>query len=243
VEIEDVDLATLPPAPRTLGSDVETDILVEVEIDLNQPEPSEAVTAAAPNAAFTLDDRPKDGEGESEERLVAAQPVADLPFESAVPAGDSGVRPEPVAEDVVAIAVHPAPSPDIDRSQAPESPDGAEIDPGDGPASSRRPLAPASQEQLSALAFGAGEAPPPRHAAPPESGRLPALPVEELDADVTGVRPAPVAVSAGTPARAHGPVVMSPLRSNDEAVADVVGQPHSLATETFVAWLEATLAL
>jgi hypothetical protein len=114
------------------------------------------------------------------------------------------------------------------------------------PASSRRPVAPEPEERLADMAFGAEEpAQPPRHTPPPESGRLPAGPVEEFDADVTGVRNAPHAESARAADEMPtlAPVeIRAPLPPSD-AVGELVGAPLPFEPATFLAWLDATLGL
>jgi hypothetical protein len=110
----------------------------------------------------------------------------------------------------------------------------------DAPLSSRRPVAPEPEQRLADMAFGAEEPSPPRHTPPPESGRLPAAPAVEFDADVTGVREAtPIAPRSRE-------LVPEPTRAElapSDAVADLVGEAQRFAPATFAALLDASLAL
>ena len=123
---------------------------------------------------------------------------------------------------------------------------------GRAPASSRRPVAPAApDEPLAHMAFDADESRPPRHTPPPESGRLPASPVQEFDADVTGVRtapqplePSPDSELVDVAARALVPeAIRAELSSSVGEISDVIGEAQAFAPTTFAAWLEATLSL
>jgi hypothetical protein len=119
------------------------------------------------------------------------------------------------------------------------------------PASSRRPLEP--EDHLAEMAFGTGAPQPPRHTPPPESGRLPAAPPDEFDADVTGVRDAvtlartnenaPVAPALPPPMVAFVPQSARPVLGGSGTVADVVGDAQRFTPATFAALLDATLAL
>lgn len=119
------------------------------------------------------------------------------------------------------------------------------------PSSSRRVIADEPEEQLSEMAFGTAEPPPPRHTPPPESGRLPAAPELDLDADVTGVRhSAPTAPPGGAAtlppdmgARSLTPQVTRASLGASQGVANVVGQAQSFAPKTFVELLDASLQL
>jgi hypothetical protein len=126
------------------------------------------------------------------------------------------------------------------------------------PLSSRRPVALQHEERLADMAFGSEEPRPPRHTPPPESGRLPAAPALEFDGDVTGVREAtshpprrpeiiegPTKLPAGQPSRARElvPEATRAELTPSDAVADVVGEAQSFAPSTFIALLDASLAL
>ena len=107
------------------------------------------------------------------------------------------------------------------------------------PISSRRPIPPQPEEQLAAMAFGAEEPQPARHTPPPESGRLLAAPAADFDAEVTEVREAQK-VASPVPLVPHATAaVLAP----SDVVADVVGAPRPAVPATFVAVLDASLAL
>jgi hypothetical protein len=177
---------------------------------------------------------------ESRERLVAAEPIAEI-----APA-------EPAA---VAVPVEEAPQEVLAAVEvAPQELLASEEDVEDAPLSSRRPVAPQPEERIAEIAFGAEEPRPPRHTPPPESGRLPAAPVVEFDADVTGVHETPAAVAphraepepeAEMPRRASelAPETTTPELPSGEGVVDVVGEAQAFAPSTFVALLDASLAL
>ncbi len=105
------------------------------------------------------------------------------------------------------------------------------------PASSRRPVMPEPGEHLDQMAFGSGEAPPPLHTPPPESGRVPAAPADDFDSE------APEADDAAQP---DEPLVAQATRAQLDSsvhVAKVVGVKARLAPATFLAALEETLSL
>jgi hypothetical protein len=151
---------------------------------------------------------------ESRERLVAAEPVALAGAEATRAPREAGAPEELASEE------------DVEEA----------------PASSRRPVAPEPEERLAEMAFGAEEPRPPRHTPPPESGRLPAAPVEEFDGDVTGVREASQAAEARRP-RELVPQATHANLAPSEAVVDVIGEAQHFAPTTFVALLDASLAL
>jgi hypothetical protein len=153
---------------------------------------------------------------ESRERLVAAEPVAEV-----------AAPPEPARAPTYA---------------SPREELASEEDVEEAPASSRRPVAPQPEERLAEMAFGAEEPRPARHTPPPESGRLPAAPVEEFDGDVTGVREATTSSDSRRP-RELVPQAMHANLASSEAVVDVIGEAQQFAPTTFVALLDASLAL
>jgi hypothetical protein len=116
------------------------------------------------------------------------------------------------------------------------------------PASSRRVVAPEPEERLAQIAFGAEDLPQPIHTPPPESGRLPAAPSAEFDQDpdVTGVRSAtpllPRRMMESFP-RAIEPEVVRPQLASSDAVGEVIAEAQRFAPATFVALLDASLAL
>jgi hypothetical protein len=168
----------------------------------------------------------------SRERLVAAEAIASDATELVAVAELVG---PPASEE------EPAPELIADESDVEEA---AELE--EAPLSSRRPVVGTQpEEQLAEMAFGTHEAPPPRHTPPPESGRLPAAPAVEFDADVTGVREAtPIAVAtiAALTRELVPEATVATLPSGD-GVADVVGAAQRFQPATFVALLEASLAL
>lgn len=119
------------------------------------------------------------------------------------------------------------------------------------PSSSRRVIADEPEEQLSEMAFGAEDLPPPRHTPPPESGRLPAAPEVDLDADVTGVRHTAPTVPPGGGAtlapdiapRSLTPQVTRASLGASQGAASVIGHAQSFAPKTFVELLDASLQL
>jgi hypothetical protein len=198
----------------------EAEIVVEVEVQAATPDivvavPVEEVPAPAPIPEAT----------ESRERLVAASPVVER--SPSVPEMDIPVAPAP----------EPEPAPEIVAQVIEEVADVEEVE--EAPISSRRPVAPEPEERLAEMAFGAAEPQPPRHTPPPESGRLPAAPEVEFEGDVTGVR------SASKPP-ASVDIVPEATVANiaaSDAVADIVGQPKPALPLTFVAALDASIAL
>jgi hypothetical protein len=177
----------------------------------------------------------------SRERLVAAEPI---PSEAAeLPAVETS-DPAPVVQEL---------GPEIlaDESDVQET---AELE--EAPLSSRRPVGPQPEERLAEMAFGAEEEPP-RHTPPPESGRLPAAPAVEFDPDVTGVReatpiapvrahesePTPLRAPAPTSARELSPEVTLAVLPSGDGVAEVIGRAQDFHPSTFIALLDASLAL
>lgn len=206
---------TLVQRVRSPGA--EPELLVDVDVQEVTAEavidvPAEEVVVAEP-----LDSR---------ERLVAAEPVAE-----SLPA-DGPSEPEVVT----AIAARPG----LEESPADVLSAVEEVE--EAPLSSRRPVAPQPEERLADMAFGAEEPRPPRHTPPPESGRLPAAPDLEFEADVTGVRDAgPTAVAS-----AHPRLVPEPISGNlgaGDGVAEVVSAAQQFSPATFTALLDASLAL
>jgi ribonuclease E len=184
------------------------------------------------------------------EVTVPSEPVVEAP------AAPEVVAPSPPPQGVIlpealagqSGAVEPA---EFEPSAEAET---IEVEPLEGevpraPASSRRPVAPGPDEPIADIAFGTDELQPPRHTPPPESGRLPASPVEEFDSDVTGVRAAPQSDGASrkaaleSPSAALLPEVTRAVLPSSADVTDVVGEAQAFAPSTFAAWLDATLSL
>jgi hypothetical protein len=223
-----VDEATLPPPPLTAASG-DADFDVEVDHGAGTSEPP----AVAPSDVQELTD--------SRERLSAA-PV--IPLEPS-PAEGADVGPAIEAMDERVELAN-----EVNEGGIAGDEDDV-ID--ETPASSRRPVTAPPEERLAELAFGAEEPQPARHTPPPKSGRLPAPPAVEFDADITGVRPAP-AMSASDDAPAPqsqvepsvlaAQAVRPTFASGTEMrVVDVIGQAQSFAPATFLALLDASLSL
>jgi hypothetical protein len=204
-------------------ADAPGDADFDVDVDVPAPTP-EPAAVMAPSAAHELAD--------SRERLSAAPEVSPEP--AAIDAGPSN-EPVEVVSDEEAMA------------GADDDDEGAEA-----PASSRRPVAPPPEERLAELAFGAEEPQPARHTPPPKSGRLPAPPAVEFDADVTGVRAHPglegddeaISARGGEPSVLSPEAVRADLASGANVrVPDVIGEAQAFAPATFLALLDASLSL
>jgi hypothetical protein len=139
----------------------------------------------------------------------------------------------------------------------------------EAPASSRRTVTQQPEERIAQIAFGAEEpAREPLHTPPPESGRLPAAAAAiDFDGDVTGVRdsapvaplrpdrsgapvaaqeaPKPEAAEAASDKAVRGlmPEPTHPNLPGGDAVAEVIGEAQRFSPGTFVALLDASLAL
>jgi hypothetical protein len=213
---EDVETMIAPVRHQPAMTDPE--IVMEVEVQASTQDAVLAVPVEETLVPEAL---------ESRERLVAAEPVAPEPatVETIAP---GAIEDEPT----VAIAVEPEPPPEL-TAEAAELISEEDIE--EAPVSSRRAVAAQPEERLAEMAFGAEEPRPPRHTPPPESGRLPAAPAAEYDGDVTGVREAPKPEIVPE-------VTLADVAASD-VVADVLGQPKPLAPPTFLAALDASLAL
>jgi hypothetical protein len=211
--------AAEPLPPLSAPSRTESDIVLDVDVQAVMVDESLLTGGEEiPLLTVPVEEVPVPDALESRERLVAAEPVA------LEPAFEAAATPEP------------EPEPEIDASDDLLAGLG---DVEESPISSRRPLAPQPAEHLADIAFGAGEAKPPRHTPPPESGRLPAAPDDEFDGDITGVRDA----ATVTASQELIPEVTLPELAASAAVADVVGAPARHVPQTFVALLDASIAL
>lgn len=152
-------------------------------------------------------------------------------------AADAATTSAPTLDD--GATLHVDSSTMAPTGEAPVAPAEEEIPP--SPISSRRPVALPAEEHLADMAFGAEEPQPPRHTPPPESGRLPAAPVEEFDADVTGVRPAPAADREALAELV--PEVTQPNLSTAILAAEIQGQARALVPVTFLELLDVSLGL
>ena len=216
-EVEDLESTQERQVPVRGGQRTESEIVVEVEVQASTTD----TVLAVPVEEIQVPEAT-----ESRERLVAAEPA---------PGG-----PEPVAAEREPEAA-PELIATVEEAEVEEVVEEA-------PASSRRPVAPQPEERLAEMAFGAEEPQPARHTPPPESGRLPAAPAAavEFEGDVTGVHEA----SKPAARQAHDPVAIVPeMYSADlslapsDAVADVVGQAKQPPPATFLAALDASIAL
>jgi hypothetical protein len=186
---------------------------------------------------------------ESRERLVVAEPIGaeeavDEPtLERSVPlvASSPAVAPEDMASapEVEAVIEDAA----IDEAAIEEAVAQEAAAAEESPASSRRPVAPEPEERIAQIAFGAEEPRAPLHTPPPESGRLPAAAVADFDADVTGVRDAPAMPPAAAHARELAPEVTRAKLPPGDSVAEAIGEAQRFTPGTFVALLDASLAL
>jgi hypothetical protein len=222
-EAEDLESTQQRHVPVRGGQRTEAEIVMEVEVEATTTD----TVLAVPVEEIQVPEAT-----ESRERLVAAEPAAAEP--AAV---------EPGAEREREIDAGPELIASVEVAEA----DVEEIE--EAPASSRRPVAPQPEERLAEMAFGAEEPQPARHTPPPESGRLPAAPpapvaesagAAEFEGDVTGVHEASKPVQAPV---AIVPEMYSAEIAPSDAVADVVGQAKQPPPETFLAALDASIAL
>jgi nicotinate-nucleotide--dimethylbenzimidazole phosphoribosyltransferase len=224
---------TLPPPPLVEVTS-EADFDVDVDVSMTTPEPLTASDAPELQAGEAEASELEAPLRDSRERLAAASPVAPAPA-----ARDDG----PTVERVEVLS-------DEEGVAAEDEEEGVE----EAPASSRRPVAPPPEERLAELAFGTEEPQPARHTPPPKSGRLPAPPAGEFDPDVTGVRAATPGLSLEEEAPASAPpaepsvlsaqAVRADLASGANVrVPDVLGEAQAFAPATFLALLDASLAL
>jgi hypothetical protein len=140
-------------------------------------------------------------------------------------------------------SVPPAESADHDRTAPEERP----------PISSRRVVSSEvsqPEEHLAHMAFDSDEPPAPLHTPPPESGRLPAAAPGgefDLDPDDTGVRDAtpilPLRAGVQPALRELTPDAVRAEVAPSDAVAIVIRDAQRFAPATFVALLDASLAL
>jgi hypothetical protein len=273
VDDDSVDLPTWPPPPAPsnppvvtgfAASEPEPDISIDVEISESPPAVEVEIAAVAESVVAeerVAGDEPASMGSESVERLVVAPAVA---LEPAVEVTVSATAESNAvfAHDDVELAASASADRGETAAMVLEAPSMlSEPEVPRAPASSRRPVALTSDIALADMAFDADEVRPPRHTPPPESGRLPASPVEEFDPDVTGVRSAPqpqdakdaevdgqeLAVGAA-PVALHfaqlaPQVTRAELTSSGEGVDAVVGELNAFAPATFGDWLDAALAL
>jgi hypothetical protein len=209
---------TFAPPKQQAPQVTEAEIVVDVEV---QDTTQDMVIGVAPEEPVIPES------AESRERLVAAEPVA-------LDVTEPSSAPEPAPGQLESL-----PPGDLEAA-------GEEEPVEEGPASSRRPVAPEPEERLAAMAFGSEEPAPPRHTPPPESGRLPAAPIVEFDGDVTGVRDAqsiPQTAARASVTAELEPQATRPAVVPSDEVVDVLGEAQRFSPATFVALLDASLAL
>jgi hypothetical protein len=206
---------------------------------------------AAAGSAPRAEETPAEKAYESRERLVAASSVAAEETAHSRAAVEVGAASAPEVEAVI----EEDSSIDAEVAEA-EAIEDAAIEE-EAPASSRRTLAQQPEERIAEIAFGADEPPrEPLHTPPPESGRLPAAAAAiDFDGDVTGVRDsAPVAPlrpqaaeaavhQSSAPTRELVPEPTHPNLPAGDGVAEVIGEAQRFSPGTFVALLDASLAL
>jgi hypothetical protein len=206
---------TFAPPKQQAPQVTEADIVVDVDVQ----EATQDTVIGLPSEEPVIPES-----AESRERLVAAEPVA-------LDGSELSAAREAAPDSL--------PPGDLEAAAAEEAIE-------EGPASSRRPVVPEPEERLAAMAFGSEEPAPPRHTPPPESGRLPAAPIEEFDGDVTGVRDAPShpqAAARASIATELEPQATRPAIAPSDEVADVLGEAQRFSPATFLALLDASLAL
>ena len=215
--------APVPVAPFPAPEVHVAEAVAEAPVDAV---PSDMFAAAAPEPAAAPEN------AESRERLIVAAPLPEPSLDTTLELDEP-------------LAAHPAPMEAKPESQL----DPSEVDVvleepvEEAPVSSRRAVVAEPQERLSEMAFGAEEQQAPRHTPPPESGRLPAAPEEAGVGDITGVREAS---SLPLPQAAARVLTAEPTAAQlqpSDAVAQVIGDALDFAPASFLALLDASLAL
>jgi hypothetical protein len=230
-----------------IGRENETDTEIEIEVPSDGHDSRERLVTAEPVSVEVVAVDAVAIELGSIEALEAEPALLeDAAVESAaLITSRPPSRPSDESEVHSAAAQESTPpneSADLDQPAAEERP----------PISSRRVVSSEiSQpvERLAHMAFDSEEPPAPRHTPPPESGRLPAAASGtelELEPDDTGVRGATpmLPLRAFQPAlRELTPDAVPAEVAPSDAVADVIGEAQRFAPATFVALLDASLAL
>jgi hypothetical protein len=204
---EPVQLSTwTPPPPEAPAPDV------AIAIDVDYVETAQVTRA---------DSRSEDSHADrfdSTERLVVAG-SADDAADELIP------EPEPIENGEQAVETQPPTDAPVEEA--------VESEP--APASSRRPVMMTEpDDRLERIAFGAGDARPPLHTPPPESGRVPAAPADEFDSENPEAR------------HLAEPLVAEATRAILESrgpVAELTGAPRRSVPTTFSALLDETLSL
>lgn len=213
------------------------DSLVEAKTEPQGVEPGFApIESVAPGADLASGE-----DHASRERLVAAEPVA-MGTSAAVPPADAAEPGEMARAEESSM-----PSVDVTEIEVTAEIEVEEDEGEPAPASSRRPVAPEPEERLAEIAFGSEEPPQPLHTPPPESGRLPAVPgiPFESDSDFAGLRTATPLLPRRLEALSHllEPEAVRPEIPPSDTVGEFIAQAQRFAPPTFVALLDASLAL
>ncbi len=268
----------VPESPLVVLAPNEPEI--SIDVDISEPglslEIDVVVADGTTESAPVEESPPPASASESAERLVAARhapggrapgerlqssappPDAGEPIEAAEAAEVHGILPaiEHAAEaeselETVETTLPLGESPAVTGDGA-DAAASAQSDGSGAPQSSRRPVLPVAEAALSDIAFGVSESGPPRHTPPPESGRLPAAPVDEPDRELTGVRSAPTQAQRAAAAEAMDDPSDPPRDVVPEVLHAVLpafaaptlkGAARSFSQWTFAEWLEATLDL
>jgi hypothetical protein len=215
-----VQMSTWTPPPP----DREPDAALAVDVDFTETTQTDAVAARLDSTERLVVVESATGYSSTRQELPSTdEEVDDLRAPSA----------EADDDDLTADATQLR----TDDVGEPNTDDGEEQAAEPAPASSRRPVMPEPGERLDQMAFGSGEAPPPLHTPPPESGRVPAAPADDFDSE------APEAEDAAQP---DEPLVAEATRAQLDSsvhVAKVVGMKARPTPTTFLAALEETLSL
>lgn len=202
---EPVQLSTWTPPPPEAPA---PDVAIAIDVDY--------VEAAEVPQADGRSEEPQSDRFDSTERLVVAG-SADDAADELIP------EPETVENEEQAVETQPPTDAPVEEAAEP------------APASSRRPVMMTEpDDRLERIAFGAGDARPPLHTPPPESGRVPAAPADEFDSETPEARPLSeplVAEATLAILEASGPV------------AELTGAPRRSVPTTFSALLDETLSL
>jgi hypothetical protein len=180
-------------------------------------------------------------EHDSRERLVGAEPALELMTATAAASSFVESPSSMDAAEIVVTANIEVAEEEIAEDEVADQDD----DVGPAPASSRRPVAPEPEERLAEMAFGSEEPLQPLHTPPPESGRLPAAPSLQFepDRDFDGLRDATPLLPRRPLASEIQPEAVRPDLAGSDAVGELIAHAQRFAPATFVALLDASLAL
>jgi hypothetical protein len=224
---------TLVPGPMpamTSGfhpaGEVETEAEIAIDVDVSDAGQADGVEDAAGEAVLAP------AGSDSAERLVVAGSPSSAP--PAVLAAEAIAPPRERIPNTLESVGEFEPELPTDAIDSVDEP---------APASSRRPVAAASDNHLT-LAFGPDEPRPPRHTPPPESGRLPS-PVggafeDDGDGDIGEVR---IDSPGRSLATALVPETTRATLDAAHGVADVIGEAQRFSPATFLMLLDASIEL